>query len=361
MNWSRVRVLLIVCLLIIDGILGLMILYRFRGENTVSGAALDDAVALLSEGGIAIERETVPTAITRDAVYRVPVSENGYRTALSAMVSSPVSGIYLLPSSTGMSVVFENGDRAEYYHNLYLTYTKSGDNPASNDWATLSSDFDETPTAYTACNLRRDAAAREAAETAEIFLAALTYREEDSTVSLRPRTDAVYTTPLDTVYLVELCEELIPGAGNRTASTLYGTHMRVLVEGDCVWYLTGTWVPFLPDAVYDAKKLDQINILFSELKRYTAANASYAETPPAEPDSAITEDAAQTVTSIVEMQSVYYMLWDGAGQLYLRPAWRFLYQTRDRTTFAVTRREILCDGVTGNVVSQTDRPENGNT
>ncbi len=348
MNWSRVRLLLIVCLLVTDCILGGMIIHRYRGENTVSRAALENVVTLLAENGIQLDASVVPTTITRDAVYRVPVSEEIYHTALSKMTGSPVSGIYLLPASTGMSVVFENGDRAEYYHNLYLTYTRNGDIPHDDDWAAICAAFDEPASdgAYIACNPMRDAAAKKAVEAAEMFLFALTY-DEDSTVSLRPAADAVYTTPLDTVYLVEFHEEIGRGTGRRMSASLNGTRMRVLVEGDCIWYLAGTWVPCLPDAAYDVKKLDQINILFSELKRHSAA---YMPTT----DTAVPEDAAAEKLRIVGMQPVYYMLWDDAGHLYLRPAWDFLYETAVAEDGKRKRSEVLCDAVTGNVVSQTE-------
>ncbi len=355
MNWSRVRLLLIICLLMTDCILGAMILTQYRNENTVSHAALADAAAMLAEHGIGLDVDLVPTAVTRDAVYRVPVSEDGYRSVLSAMVGAPVSGIYLLPASTGMSVVFDNGDRAEYYHNLYLTYTKNGGNPADGDWATLASSFDEETQsdAFRVCNVRRDAAAKQAKETAEAFLARMTYAS-DAAVLLSPTTRAVYTTPLDTVYLVDLYEEIAHGSGRHT-SAIHGTHMRVLVEGDCVWYLAGTWVPFLPDAVYDVRKLDQVNILFSELKRLEAQMPVSADGTAAEVGTSVTD-------TITKMEPVYYMLWDDAGQLYLRPAWYFLYVSQTAGLPGEgSRSEILCDGVTGKVVSRTAWEETGNS
>lgn len=343
MNWSRVRWLLIVCLLIIDGILGVLLLRQYRGENTVSRAALEDTAQLLAAEGILLDPDIVPTAMVKDYVYSIPVSDDAYRTAFTQMVGSAATGVYLLPSSTGMSMVFENGDRAEYYHNLYLTYTRGGEGA----WAETVNLFlsSESEEAFPAAGGR---SAITAAETAKAFLSGMTVGERDG-IYLRPRTEGIYQTPMETVYLVVFREEIARGTGKRTAADICGTQVCVLVEGDTVLYLAGTWLPFLPDEVFDTKKLDQVNILFSELRRKTG---EAGETLTDNPDSGGTDTETDHACTVSDMERVYYMLWDGTGKLYLRPAWSITYLTVQDGT--ATKRETVCDGVNGSVVRQNE-------
>ena len=79
MNWSRVRWLLIVCLCLADLVLGVLLWRDYRGENTVSHAAIEDAAALLAEVNVTLPPEVVPTAVIRDYVYRVPVPRGVFR------------------------------------------------------------------------------------------------------------------------------------------------------------------------------------------------------------------------------------------------------------------------------------------
>ncbi|MBQ8578994.1 MAG: hypothetical protein IJ449_13670 [Clostridia bacterium] len=375
MNWSRIRWLLIVCLLLLNGVLGALLYRQYRAENVVSRAALERTAALLAQSGVTLDVDIVPTAVIKDDVYSISMTEDDYRAALSRMAGSAVSGVYLLPSTTGMSVVFENGDRAEYYHNLYFTYTKSGGNSLGSDWSAMTAAFLSGDTAYVPA-AARDSAATAAGETAAAFLTALTESDRGgSSVSLRPKTASVYATPLDTVYLVVLTEEIARGSGSRSAAVIHGTELYVLVEGDCVWYLSGTWVPFLPDGIYETQTLDQVNILFSEMRRHRAlkAEASAADTDSADTVPETADDSGTAVDSggaadavsgyhtgevceIVRMERMHYMLWDNAGNLYLRPAWRFLYRVTEEGSGETFQRTILCDGVTGNVVYTEENP-----
>ena len=341
MNWSRVRWLLIVCLCLADLVLGVLLWRDYRGENTVSHAAIEDAAALLAEVNVTLPPEVVPTAVIRDYVYRVPVSEDAYRAAFSAMTGAEVSGVYLLPGSSGMSLLFENGDRAEYYHNLYLTYTRGDGDSAV--YASVVEAYTEAPgtTGYAEAGGK---AASAAAEAAQLFLSALTSGGTEA-VSLRPRLQTVRVTPQEGVYLVVFCEEIVYRGSRRSAADLYDTVIYALTEGETVLYLSGTWVPFLPDEVYSIRKLDQLNILFSERTRHQTNGIS------GDAAQAFVSDHTAAGCTMTSMQRLYYMLWDDAGTLYLRPAWLMGYDIPQEDGDTI-RRKILCDGVTGNVVRQ---------
>ena len=110
MNWSRVRWLLIICLCAADLLLGFLLWRNYRGENTVSRAAIEDAAALLAQTDVRVDPDVVPTAVIRDHVFRISVSDAVYRTAYASLVGSTVAGAYLLPASTGVSLLFENGE-----------------------------------------------------------------------------------------------------------------------------------------------------------------------------------------------------------------------------------------------------------
>jgi len=57
---------------------------------------------------------------------------------------------------------------------------------------------------------------------------------------------------------------------------------------------------------------------------------------------------------IVSMQRLYYMLWDDAGTLYLRPSWLLDYRLEQEDHIPI-QRDVLCDGITGSVVRQTEQ------
>lgn len=347
MNWSKVRWLLIVCLCLADLLLGFLLWRNYRGENTVGRGAIEDAAALLSDADIRLDPQVVPTAVISDHVFRISVSDDAYRTAFASLVGSPVTSAYLLPASSGVSLLFENGDSVEYYHNLYMLYTYSG---ADRDALTaVLSDF----SAGTSVGddgfvpLERAAAAADI-EAAEDFLSALT-ASEPSGVRLRPRFDRIYAVAgEETMRLAVFREEIVYRSSGRSAADIYGTEMLVLIDRGRVLLLSGTWVPFLPDETYSIRKLDQLNILFYERKRHLQLKAE-GEREGLDHASQHTETGCE----IVSMERLYYMLWDAAGTLYLRPSWLLGYHLEQEDQTPI-RREVLCDGVTGNVVVQND-------
>ena len=335
MNWGRIRWLLIVCLVFADVILGVMLYRQYRDENVISRTAAADVAVLLADSGIEIDVDTIPTRIYKDYVFSIPVSEDSYRQALARLTDSAISGTYMLPSANGMSVVFENGDRAEYYKNLYFTYIKNGCD-AENMIAErfLSGDRDGFVVAD------GDSAAASAEETALLFLSGMTASSDEGNVHLRPRLTECLYRPSEDIYCLFFGEEIARGNA-RNATDIYGTGVCVVVKDDTVCCLHGTWVHCFPSEVYRTQKLDQINILFSEKQRYAKQQSL--------------GDSAQPLTArtIDTMERTYYMLWDDNGTLYVRPAWRFVYRVDNGGTSSVGE-EILCDAVTGNVVVQTD-------
>ena len=334
MSWGRIRWLLIASLVFADVILGVMLYRQYRDENVISRTAVTDVAALLAESGIGIDVDTVPARIYKDYVFSIPVSEDSYRQALQRLTDSAISGTYMLPSANGMSVVFENGDRAEYFKNLYFTYTKN-DCDTENGIAErfLSGDRDGFLTA--------DGTAAEAAEaTAYRFLSEMMVSSEEGGVRLRPRvTERTYLPSADAFCLL-FNEEIVRG-NTRNATDIYGTGICVIVRDGNVCCLRGTWVHCLPDEVFRTQKLDQVNILFSEKQRFAKQQSSSDATE------------ALATRTIETMERTYYMLWDDSGTLYVRPAWRFVYRVETGSgTF--TEQEILCDAVTGSVVVQTN-------
>ena len=112
----------------------------------------------------------------------------------------------------------------------------------------------------------------------------------------------------------------------------------------------------MPDETYSIKKLDQLNILFSERKRHLMLREEGALDG--------LDHAAQHTADgceIVSMERLYYMLWDDAGMLYLRPSWLLAYHV-DQEEGQPLVRTVLCDAVAGNVVRQEEQlltAENG--
>jgi len=344
MNWSRVRWFLIICLCLADLLLGFLLWRNYRGENIVSRAAIADAAALLSEADVRLDVDVVPTAVIREHVFRVPVSDAAYRNAFSGLVGSNVTGAYLLPASTGVSLLFENGDTVEYYHNLYLLYVRNGVDRES--CSAMMDRFADDRSSFLATE--RSKAAQEA-DAAENFLAALT-TGEISDARLRPRLVELYTAAEDpSMYLAVFREEIVYLNARRSAADVYDTEMRVLVQNGTVLYMTGTWVPCVPDETYRIKTLDQLNILFSERKRHMSLSHE-----------GVIEGLGHAVQhtnagcEIVSMQRLYYMLWDDAGTLYLRPSWLLDYRLEQEDHIPI-QRDVLCDGITGSVVRQTEQ------
>lgn len=347
MNWSKVRWLLIICLCLADLFLGFLLWRNYRGENTVSRAAIEDAAELLADAGVRLQPEVVPTEVIGDHVFRVPVSDDTYRSVFAALVGAPVSSAYLLPASSGVSLLFENGDSVEYYHNLYLTYTRSGADKER--FGAILNGFSVQDSAQNGdfVPLERMAAENDIAA-AEAFLLALT-PGESSGARLRPRFDRVYAVAgTSGLHLAVFCEEIVYRSWGRNAADIHGAEVLVLIENGRVLYLSGTWVPFLPDETYSIKKLDQLNILFSERKRHMILNEEGIL-------DGLGHAAQHTETGceIVSMERLYYMLWDDAGTLYLRPSWQLTYHLEQEDHVPI-RRLVLCDGVTGNVVRQEE-------
>ena len=222
MNWSRVRWFLIVCLCLADLLLGFLLWRNDRGVNTVSRAAIEDAAALLAETDVRLDADTVPTAVVREHVFRIPVSDAAYRTAYSAMVGSTVAGAYLLPASTGVSLLFENGDTVEYYHNLYLLYVRDG---ADRDrYEALLENLSADGAAF----VPTDAALAETdTQAAYDFLLGLTpsgASGESTGVRLRPRLTAFYTAADDEgLHLAVYREEIVYRSAARSAADIYDT------------------------------------------------------------------------------------------------------------------------------------------
>ncbi len=348
MNWSRVRWFLIICLCLADLLLGFLLWRNDRGINTVSRAAIEDAAALLAETDVRLDADTVPTAVVREHVFRIPVSDAAYRTAYSAMVGSTVAGAYLLPASTGVSLLFENGDTVEYYHNLYLLYVRDG---ADRDrYETLLENLsangtDLVPTDATLAEMD--------AQAAYDFLLGLTpsgSSGESTGVRLRPRLTAFYTAADDEgLHLAVYREEILYRSAARNAAEIYDTEMHILIRDGTVLYMSGTWVPCMPDETYRVKTLDQLNILFSERMRHMTLDREGQ-------DEGLGHAAQHTDAGceIASMQRVYYMLWDDAGMLYLRPSWLLDYRLEVQPQVPI-RRDVLCDSITGNVVRQTEQ------
>ena len=343
MNWSRVRWFLIICLCLADLLLGLLLWRNYRGENIVSRTAIEDAAALLAEADVRLDADVVPTAVVREHVFRVPVSDAAYRAAFSGLVGSSVTGAYLLPASTGVSLLFENGDTVEYYHNLYLLYVRSGVDRES--CSAILDRFHADQNAF----VQTDPAKKpQDADTAADFLSALT-TGETSDARLRPRLAELYTAAEDpTLYLAVFREEIVYLNARRSAADIYDTEMLVLIQNGTVLYMTGTWVPCVPDETYRIKTLDQLNILFSERKRHVLLS-----------NEGVNDGLGHAVQhtsagcEIVSMQRLYYMLWDDAGTLYLRPSWLLDYRLEQEDHVPI-KRDVLCDGITGNVVRQTE-------
>lgn len=328
MKWGRVKWLLILCLLAADIFLGIQLMRQHSSTHTVSRSSVEDASAILAGADIIVGAETVPAAIVRDYVYRIPADNDILQTAFSALTDSPLVGTYLQPSS-GMSMVFENGDSAEYYQNLYFTFSREGADTAL--WSALAEDcLSGTKNFLPAAGGR----ARDAEKTAEVFLDRMTDSKNltADTVRLRPRTEGVYHTEYENVYLVVLTQE-ISAVGGSARAGISGTRVCVVTEGETVWYISGTWIPVLPEETFSTAKLGQLDILFSEMRRKGASEVTAAER-----------------WTLREMERTYYMLWDDGSNVYLRPAWGFVYEMRDGVLEAV-----LCDAVTGSMVSQGAR------
>lgn len=343
MNWSRVRWLLIVCLCLADLLLGFLLWRNYRGENTVSRAAIADAAALLAEADVRLDPDVVPTEVIGDHVFRVPVSDGAYRAVFASLIGSPVTSAYLLPATSGVSLLFENGDSVEYYHNLYLTYTRDGADKER--LSAICAAYSEDNAMFVPLE---KAEAEQDIAAAETFLAALTPGEA-SGARLRPRLEQIYhVTGEASVRLAVFREEIVYRSSGRSAADIFDTEVRVLIENGNVLFLEGTWVPFLPDETYRIKKLDQLNILFSERKRHMTLTAE------GEIDGL--GHAVQHTDwgcEMTSMQRLYYMLWDDAGMLYLRPAWLLGYRLEQEDHTPILR-DVLCDGMTGNVVRQTE-------
>ena len=353
MNWSKVRWLLIICLCLADLLLGLLLWRNYRGENTVSRTAIEDAAALLAEADVRLDPAVVPAEVIRDHVFRITVSDNIFRSAYSELVGSSVKSAYMLPASSGMSLLFENGDSVEYYHNLYMVYTHSGED--REQYSAMVSDFSAGRAGFLPLDR---AAAEDDILAAETFLSVLT-SGDSSDARLRPRLDRLCSVKgQDTLRLAVFREEIVYRGSGRSAADIYGTELIVLIDRGRVLYMSGTWVPFLPEETYSIKKMDQLNILFSERKRHMQLR-SEGEAEGGGHAMQHTDNGCE----IVSMERLYYMLWDDTGMLYLRPSWLLGYrlEQEDRT---LIHREILCDGVTGNVVAQKDTVSaaaNGNT
>lgn len=347
MNWSKVRWLLIVCLCLTDLLLGFLLWRNYRGENTIDRGAIEDAAALLSDADIRMDPAVVPTAVISDHVFRIPISDDAYRTVFASLVGSPVTSAYMLPASSGMSLLFENGDSVEYYHNLYMMYTRSGADKER--LSAVISDFSDGISEDDGefIPIERVSAAADI-EAAEEFLSLLTSGEAAG-ARLRPRFDRIYALKGEqTMRLAVFCEEIVYRSSKRSAADIYGTEMLVLIDGGRVLLLSGTWIPFLPDEIYSIKKLDQLNILFYERKRHLQL---YTE----QTQDGLSHASQHTDAGceIVSMERLYYMLWDNAGMLYLRPSWMLGYHLEQEDHTPI-RRQVLCDGVTGNVVVQNE-------
>ncbi len=330
MKWGNVKWLLILCLFLADSFLGFRLYLQYQGEHTVSRAAVEDVAALLADAEIFVSPDVVPTEIVKDYVYKIAPDGDAYSMVLSAMAGSPVAGTYLLASS-GISLLFENGDTAEYYQNLFFTYRRKTNSAEDGTWDMIVSAYTENPAAFVKAD---KAHAHTAQETAEVFLTGFGSTSAAGTVSggmrLRAVTDAVYKTARSQAYLVVLHEEL-SRTGSRLSVPITGTQLLLLVENDAVQYLSGTWIPFVPDETASTTTLDQLNLLYAEKRRRTTA-----------------EGAPWNPRVLTKMESTYYMLWDDANNVYLRPAWSLTYE-EDGLQPWVT----LCDAVTGSVVSET--------
>ena len=332
MKWGNVKWILILLLVVADAYLGIQLIRQYRGAYTVDRTAVENAAELLSDAGLLLDPSVIPEAVEREYVYRIPVSSAGFEAALAGIAGSPVTGTYLQPSSSGVSLVFENGDSAEYFQNLYFTYTRRGKEETEEEenarLAETAKRFLDGADGFSPVG---GAKAREAEKAAAAVLDAMTGAGGAgvSGVRLQPRTGRVCRTEDGSLFLIVFREEL-SRAGSRGGTVIGGTQVCALVENGIVRYLEGTWVPFLPDEVYGTGKLDQLNILFSEMRRK---------------EGSVSAGAPQRIT---EMERVSYMLWETGTVLWLRPAWQITYAEENGDSRFVT----LCDAVTGGVVSE---------
>ncbi len=320
MNWSRVKWFFIICLLAANLILGWQLATRYRDRNVISDDAIADAAALLSRVGIIVAEDAVQGETVRDYVYRIGYHEEAFSSALAAMANSTVTGTYL-GTSSGISLIFENGDSASYYPNLYFSYRHGG--TVGEDMVRA---YEEDPSAW------READGADAEEAARLAKEILSYLTPTSSGSGGVRTevhiDGIYAMESGYRYLVR-CSEMLQRRGSRFSAILSGTSVTVAVVDGTVFYVSGTWLPFLPEETFATTKLDQLGLLFSERERRLASG-----------------DDLSVIRHLNAMERAYYMVWDDKGDIYLRPGWLLSYTEGEREFYT------LCDGVSGVVLEE---------
>lgn len=319
MNWSKVKWFFILCLLVANFILGWQLVTRYLDRNVISDDAISDAAALLSRVGIVVSENAVPGETVRDYVYRIGYDGAAFSAAIADMADSAVTGTYL-GASSGISLVFENGDSAMYYPTLYFSYRHNG--TTGEDMVKA---YESDPTQWIHAE---GSEAEAAAKVAKELLSVMTEAQNNDGVRLVPQLDAVLTQKGSDRFLVRFSEVLLR-RGSRSGAVLRGTSVTVAVIEETVYYVSGTWLPFLPSETFATTKLDQLGLLFSERERRLASG-----------------DDLSIVRRLNAMERAYYMVWDDKGDIYLRPGWLLSYTEGERAF------QTLCDGASGVVLEE---------
>ena len=299
MDLKKEKTVMIVILIAINAFFAYNIVSHRYNEEYIDATTIQNAIEILSHGGIQIEPDTLPNKKISMPIYESRFFDSYNEKVVKILSGSETEKTFSLPD--GMRFVAKNGDTVEMSDgfeivflsseaNKYIAFYRIVSDVAILDRSSLSDDILEPIKK----KLISDASA------------VVGYAETGAECT------AVYFDAVSG-YHVAVFSQMMDGV------PIYGNDLFCVIDSEKLLYMEGLW-SFLPtDAKYSSQLTDQINILFMEKNRVDDEREKREDV--------LSEEADHTAElKIDKLDNVYctYFNEDKTGFFFV-PAWRITY------------------------------------
>lgn len=294
MNWSKIKSVIILILLLGNIILAYTIISRYLNINYISEESLVTLRDILEDYGVQFDLSIIDRKKPNLYIYEAS-KDTEYQTKVASELSRSNIAVSF-PSPAGSVIIMENGNKYEFENGFSFTYVKSQDDSeyymsifdSINDYAGT------TDGKYTEMKYTDDLK-----KIIWDFISKSPSSHEDIS-ELGKRGIRISRTIFDSE---EKCYILSATQTLDEAEISGATVIFIIKQGENeVAAVKGTWYFIQPQKRYSSQLYDQLNILFNEKKRMDSGNSeiSYDELDEGILQSQIFSKPEETVEIITE-------------------------------------------------------------
>ena len=326
MNWSSVKNLLIAILIAANVFMLYNIAKQDRTRNYIDDGEIAGAVELLSERGLVISADVIPTRMFRARVWESAYSDSYHANVAQTLTGSAVP--LFLQSDSSLSGISESGASVTFDAEFGFTYFTAGNSGSASYTDITAETFENALSSGAEVPASRMRSLKRAAR--EFLTPSL---PDDSPLDA-DIVGAYYDSAADLTYL--LAEQTLDG--HRIFS-----HTAVLIfSGDTLTGAQGRWYFAGLSESYTTPLQDQVTILFTDIGVLRAAMTpeDYELTPlplPASdaPEGSVSDaDDIRTEVTVESMANGYIIYWNAdKSELYFIPAWQIVHKDAETIVY----------------------------